>query len=118
MALGKTISFGRTLVFWCARGYDGSTTEDRKKLNTTASWITTKDNISVACADCPHCQQRNVVARVASARSGFNSTALREIKCKQCHGLFTIQESSLSVQRYPREEIDPEYGLDKLAWIE
>jgi hypothetical protein len=36
---------------------------------------TRNDNISVACMDCPKCGKENVVARVSSARSGFNSSA-------------------------------------------
>jgi len=87
-------------------------------VDTTIGWKTDKDNVAVACADCPACEKENVVARVASARSGFNTTAVREITCKQCRKPFSIAESQLAIRRYPREEIDAEYGLAALAWIE
>lgn len=81
---------------------------------------TRNDNISVACADCPasECGKENVVARVASARSGFNSSAEREITCKRCGNVFKVPEYALAIRRYPREQVDTEYGLDALAWIE
>jgi transcription elongation factor Elf1 len=87
-------------------------------MNTPQSWKTDKDNISVACADCPNCGKQNVVARIASARSGFNGTAERKITCKQCHQSFSTPEHRLEIRRIPREEIDAEYGLATLAWIE
>lgn len=79
---------------------------------------TRHDNISLACADCPDCGKENVVARVASARSGFNSSTERQITCKQCHSLFKVAEYSLEIRRHPREEVDAEYGVDALSWIE
>jgi len=81
---------------------------------------TRNDNISVACANCPasECGKENVVARVASARSGFNSSAEREIACKRCGNVFKVPEYALTIHRYPREQVDLEYGLDSLAWIE
>jgi len=79
---------------------------------------TREDNISVACADCPKCGKENVVARVASARSGLNGTAEREITCKQCHTLFKLPEHALLIRRHPREHMDAEYGVSALSWIE
>lgn len=76
------------------------------------------DNIPVACADCPKCGKENVVARVASARSGFNSSTERQITCKQCHADFTVPEHALQIRRHPREEVEAEYGLTTLPWIE
>jgi hypothetical protein len=79
---------------------------------------TRNDNISLACADCPKCGKENVVARVASARSGFNSTAEREVTCKQCRNVFKFTEWSLDIRRQPREHVDAEYGVAALPWIE
>ncbi len=79
---------------------------------------TRNDNISVACTDCPKCGKENVVARVSSARSGFNSSAERNITCKRCGLLFKAQESQLEIRRHPHEQIDLEYGVDALAWID
>jgi transcription elongation factor Elf1 len=79
---------------------------------------TRNDNISVACADCPKCGKENVVARVASARSGFNSAAERGITCKKCGDFFKTEEARLVVRRHTREQVDMEYGVDALPWIE
>jgi len=79
---------------------------------------TRNDNIAVACADCPKCRKENVAARVGSARSGFNSSTEREIICKQCKNVFKVAESSLAIRRYPREQVDAEYTVDSLTWIE
>jgi|GEM_PF-6216761 len=79
---------------------------------------TRNDNISVACADCPKCGKENVVARVASARSGFNSSAERGVTCKKCGHVFNVQESQLAIRRQPREQVDLEYAVGSLAWIE
>jgi transcription elongation factor Elf1 len=87
-------------------------------IQTTNLTRTREDNISVACADCPNCGKEKVVARVASARSGFNGSAEREITCKQCHTLFKTPENALAIRRHAREHIDAEYGLSALTWIE
>jgi transposase-like protein len=79
---------------------------------------TQEDRIPVACADCPRCGKENVVARVSSARSGFNSTGEREITCKQCHRLFKLPEYVLQIRRKPREEVDAEYSVASLTWME
>lgn len=85
----------------------------------TSDWKRTRnDNLPVACADCPKCGKENVVARVASARSGFNSSSERTITCKQCEHVFKVAESQLSIRRQPREQIDLEYGVDALTWIQ
>ena len=79
---------------------------------------TRNDNIGVACADCPKCGKENVVARVASARSGFNSPTERGVTCKKCRDFFKVAESMLIIRRHPREQLDVEYGVDALSWIE
>jgi transposase-like protein len=77
-----------------------------------------EDRIPVACANCPHCGKDNVVARVSSARSGFNSTTERETTCKRCHKVFTIAEYNLQIRRKLREEVDAEYSVTALTWID
>jgi hypothetical protein len=79
---------------------------------------TREDRIAVACADCPYCGKENVVARVASARSGFTSKTEHTIPCKQCHKVFTSPEDALQIRRHPREIIDAEYCVAALPWIE
>ena len=79
---------------------------------------TRNDNIAVACADCPKCGKENVVARVASPRSGFNSPTERGVACKKCSDFFKVKESRLIIRRHPREQVDIEYGVDALPWIE
>jgi transposase-like protein len=79
---------------------------------------TREDRIRVACVDCPRCGKENVVARVASARSGFNSTVEHTITCKQCLSVFTLHEYELQISRHPREVMDAEYGVATLPWIE
>lgn len=76
---------------------------------------TRNDDISVACADCPKCGKKNVVARVVSARSGFNSSAERGITSKKCGDFFKIEESKLIIRRHPREQVDTEYAIDTLS---
>jgi hypothetical protein len=84
----------------------------------TTDWKRTRnDNIPVACVDCPKCGKENVVARVASARSGFNSSSERGITCKRCDYIFAVPESKLTIRRQPREQLDEEYGVDALTWI-
>lgn len=80
--------------------------------------ITRVDNIAVAAADCPNCGKENVVGRVAAARTGFNSTKDRQIACKMCGHAFKVTESQLQVRRHPREEMDAEYGVDCLVWMD
>lgn len=77
-----------------------------------------QDRIPVACADCPRCRKKNVVGRVASARSGFNSSVERTITCKQCHSVFALHECELQTRRHPREIMDAEYCVATLPWIE
>lgn len=110
---------GKLLVLVLGPSYDVSGRQVIMILSTNVH-RTRNDNISVACADCPasECGKENVVARVASARSGFNSSADREITCKRCAKVFKVPEDALLIRRYPREQIDLEYGLDSLAWME
>lgn len=77
-----------------------------------------ENRIPVACADCPHCGKENILARVASARSGFNATQEHRVRCKQCHRVFALPEYSVQIRRHPREIVDAEYGLAALPWFE
>jgi len=79
---------------------------------------TRNDNIAVACVDCPKCGKEIVVARAASARSGFNSPTERGVTCKKCGDFFKVSEQLLIIRRHPREQLDLEYGVDALSWIE
>ena len=78
---------------------------------------TQANRIAVACADCPHCGSENVVARLSSARSGFNSTTEHEIPCKGCHKVFKLPENKLQIRRKPKDEVEAEYPKG-LPWIE
>ena len=41
-----------------------------------------------------------------------------EIPCKGCGTMFKVREYALAIRRYSREQIDLDYGVTALPWIE
>jgi transposase-like protein len=77
----------------------------------------TQDRFAVACADCPRCGKENVLGRVSSERTGFNSTCEQAITCKHCDLVFSLPEYDLQIRRQTREKLDREYSLAALVWV-
>jgi DNA replication protein DnaC len=82
---------------------------------TTAS---TEASILVSCVDCPKCGKENVYKRVPTFRREFSSTQKILIACIKCSNRFSIPESSLEIRRKPHAELDAEYTVATLQWMD
>lgn len=77
-----------------------------------------RDEIAVACANCPHCGKDNVYKRVGNIRTNLRSTLRVAITCKGCGASLSVAKSDLQIRKKTRQALEAEYSIAALEWME
>lgn len=80
--------------------------------------VSGKKLIAVACLDCVHCGEENVLGVVREGRTGFNSTAERVTTCKRCHKSFTLRDCDIQIRYKSGDFLDAAYTRGSLTFID